>query len=166
MSHRRSPARAWLWPAGLALALAVSAGSNILFMVVANRDPSFAVEPDYYRKSLEWDRTMAQEQANRALGWTLAVESLPAPARGHLRLVARLADGAGRSLDGAVVTLDAMHGARAAEVVRGELAGEGGGRYAADLPLRRRGLWELRVQVQRGNDVFTRRLSVDLPGGA
>jgi nitrogen fixation protein FixH len=166
MSHRRTHARAWLWPAGLALALAASAGSNIFFMVVAYRDPSFAVEPDYYRKSLEWDRTMAQEQANRALGWTLAVESEPAPTRGRLRLVARLADGAGRPLDGAVVTVETMHGARAAEVVRGELAGEGAGRYAADLPLGRRGLWELRVRVQRGDEVFTRRLSVDLPGGA
>ena len=39
----------------------------VLFAVVASRDPSFAVEPDYYRKSLEWDATAAQARASKPL---------------------------------------------------------------------------------------------------
>lgn len=156
--------RPWLWPLGLALALAVSAGINIGFMIVANRDASFAVEPDYYRKSLEWDQTMAQEDTNRALGWRLAVAGEGASLPGRLRLVARLTDRAGQPLEGAAVVVEARHGARAAEPVGGVLEPDGGGRYAAELPLVRPGLWELRFDVRRGGDLFTARISTDLPG--
>jgi nitrogen fixation protein FixH len=154
--------RAWLWPLGLALALALSAGGNVLFMVLANRDASFAVEPDYYQKALDWDRTMAQEAANRALGWTARVEGATATAGGR-RLTLRLLEGDGRGLDGAVVTVEALHGARAAEIVRGRLDGVGEGRYAAELPLARAGLWELRLRAERGDRVFTQRLAAELP---
>jgi nitrogen fixation protein FixH len=156
--------RPWLWPLGLALALAVSAGINIGFMIVANRDASFAVEPDYYRKSLEWDQTMAQEDTNRALGWRLAVAGERTSLPGRLRLVARLADRTGRPLDGAVVTVEARHGARAAEPVGGVLESGGEGRYAAELPLARPGLWELRFDVRRDGERFTARISAELPG--
>lgn len=156
--------RPWLWPLGLALALGVSAGINVGFMIVANRDPSFAVEPDYYRKGLEWDRAMAQEDTNRALGWRLAVADEQASLPGRLRLVARLTDRAGRPLDGGAVAVEARHGARAAEPVGGVLASDGGGRYAAELPLARPGLWELRFDVRRGGDFFTARITAELPG--
>jgi nitrogen fixation protein FixH len=156
-------ARGWLWPLGLGLALALSAGSNILFMVLANRDASFAVEPDYYRKALEWDRTMAQEAANRALGWRVSVEAAMAGTQGR-RLTLRLVDRDGRGVDGAIVSVEALHGARAADVVSGRLSGEGQGRYAAELPLARAGLWELRVRAERGGQIFTQRISAELGG--
>ena len=152
------------WPVGLALALLASAALNIAFAVVASRDASFSVEPDYYRKSLEWDRTMAQEDANRALGWSIDVGSEPAAEPHALRLVARLRDRGGAGMDGAVVTVEARHGARGADVVTATLAGAGGGRYAADLPLRRPGLWELRFDVTRGSVRYTQRVAADLPG--
>lgn len=157
-----SPGRGWLWPLGLALALALSAGGNVVFMVLASRDASFAVEPDYYRKALDWDRTMAQASANRALGWMATVDEV-VPAPGGRRLVVRLIDREGRPVDGAQVTVEGRHGARAAEVVHGRLAGAGQGRYAAELPLGRAGLWELRVRAERAAQVFTQRLDADLP---
>src|SRR5512138_3082971 len=98
----------WLWPLGLTLALVLSAGGNVVFMVLANRDASFAVEPDYYQKALDWDRTMAQEATNRALGWTARVEgTFPAPV--GRRLTLRLLDRDGHAVDGAAVTLEALH---------------------------------------------------------
>jgi nitrogen fixation protein FixH len=158
----RPDARGWLWPLGLTLALALSAGGNVVFMIVASRDASFSVEPDYYRKALDWDRTMAQEAANRALGWTATVDEAAPAARGR-RLVLRLRDRDGEPVDGAEVTLEARHGARAADVVHGRLVDVGQGRYAAELLLARAGLWELRVRAERGAQVFTRRLAADLP---
>ena len=162
---RPAVSHAWLWPLGLALALALSAGGNIVFMVLASRDPSFAVEPDYYKKGLDWDRTMAQEAADRALGWTVSLEGThDAPtARGGRRLVLRMLDRDGRGVDGAAVTLEALHGARAADIVRGRLIGTGQGRYVADLPLARAGLWELRVRAEHGATVFTQRITAELP---
>jgi len=163
MSARRRGA--WGWPLGLALALVASAAGNIVFAVVASREPSFAVEPDYYQRSLEWDRTMAQEDVNRALGWSIAAAGEPTGVSGQLQLVATLVDRAGRGVDGAQVRVEARHGARAADLVSGQLASAGTGRYAAVLPLARPGLWELRFRVERGRDVYTTRLATDLPGG-
>jgi nitrogen fixation protein FixH len=156
---------AWAWPLGLVLALVLSAASNIGFAVVASRDPSFAVEPDYYRRSLEWDRTMAQEDANRALGWSIAVRGERTPAQGQMRLVATLADGAGRPVEHAAVRVEARHGARAADLVRGDLAPVGPGRYVAVLPMGRAGVWELRFRAERSRDVYTQRVVADLPAG-
>ena len=156
--------RGWGWPLGLALGLIASAALNIAFAIVASRDASFAVEPDYYRKSLEWDRTMTQEDVNRALGWSLAVHAEPAASPGMLRLVVTLRDRAGGLVDAGLVTVEARHGARAAQVVTGTLTPVAGDRYAADIPLRRAGLWELRLTAHRGGDVFTKQIAADLPG--
>ena len=160
----RSRRRDALWPIGLALALLASAGLNIAFAVLASRDGSVAVEPDYYRKSLDWDRTMAQERANHALGWHIDVGSETAAGARTRRLVARLRDREGADIAGAVVEVDARHGARAADVVTGTLASAADGRYVADLPLRRPGLWELQLVATRGAARYTQRVVLDLPG--
>ena len=156
--------RGWGWPVGLALALLASAALNVTFAVVASHDASFAVEPDYYRRSLDWDRTMAQDDANRALGWHIEVQSERAPRPGTLRLVARLTDRAGDGLERAEVVVEARHAARAATAVSGTLVGAEAGRYVADLPLRRAGLWELSFVVRRESVVYTQRIAADLPG--
>jgi nitrogen fixation protein FixH len=154
--------RSWFWPVGLVALLLSGAAANIAFMIVANRDASFAVEPDYYRKAVEWDRTMAQETRNAALGWRVSAQLEPM-ARGRARLVARVADREGRPVTGAVVVVEAFPSARARDIASFTLARDGApGAYAATLAHARPGLWELRVRVTRGRDVFTRTLDQDL----
>ena len=51
--------------------LALTVAGNLWVMRIANADPSFSVEPDYYRKAVDWDSTMAQRARNEALGWQL-----------------------------------------------------------------------------------------------
>jgi hypothetical protein len=38
-----------------------------VYLTVADR--SFAVEPDYYQQSMDWDARMAQQRRNEQLGW-------------------------------------------------------------------------------------------------
>jgi hypothetical protein len=155
-------ARGWYWPVGIVALLVGSAGTNIGFMVVANRDASFAVEPDYYRKAVEWDRAMAQEARNAELGWTVSAQLEPA-GPGRARLVAAARDRAGAPLTGAVVTVEAFPSARAREIASLALEPTGtAGVYATVLPSGRPGLWELRLRVSRGPEVFTGTLSQDL----
>ena len=53
------------WPIGVATILASTVVANIIVMQIANDDPSFAVEPDYYRKAVNFDATMAEVELAR-----------------------------------------------------------------------------------------------------
>jgi nitrogen fixation protein FixH len=156
--------KGWYWPLVIVGLLVGSAGANIAFMLIATGDPTFAVEPDYYRKAIDWDTTMAQEARNAELGWSVSAQLERAARSGQGRLVARVTDRAGAPVAGARVVVDAFPSARAGEVVAAALEPEGDGVYAAGMPLGRPGLWELRVRVTRGEQVFTRIISQDLAG--
>ena len=154
--------RGWYWPVGLAALLVGSAGANIALVFVTSRDASFAVEPDYYAKALAWDETMAQQARNEALGWSLGLRLEPTGERGRMTVAVRLTDGAGAPLPGARIAIETLHNARASRVLAAVLEARGLD-YAAAMPLARPGLWEFRVRVTRGPDVFTATLMRDVP---
>jgi nitrogen fixation protein FixH len=158
--RRRSGA---YWPWLIIALLAAGAGANVALLVVTARDTSFAVEPDYYRKALEWDATMAQQVRNATLGWSVRVVFEPAAEPGLTRLVARVTDRAGDDIVGAEVGIETFHSAHASHVLTANLAPESSGAYTATLPLDRSGLWEVRVRVVRGEQVFTASIDHDLP---
>lgn len=151
------------WPVLILALLVGGAGANIALMVIATRDASFAVEPDYYEKAVHWDDVMRQETRNAALGWSVAVRFDPAPTRGQVRVAARISDRDGAPVERATVQVTAFHSARASRVFTSTLAPESNGSYSAPLPLDRPGIWELRLRVQQGDRVFTRVLDQELP---
>jgi nitrogen fixation protein FixH len=153
--------RARWWPFFIIALLVGGAGANVALMVIATRDPSFAVEPDYYRKALRWDDVMAQERENAALGWSVEVgaDSATRPTR----IALRVSDRDGAPVEDATVQVTAFHNARASQIVAATLAPARGGRYSAPLPLDRPGLWELRVRVVQGDRIFTQTIAQDFP---
>jgi len=154
--------KGWYWPLVVTGLLVGGAAANVGLMLVATGDASFAVEPDYYKKAIEWDHTMAQEAVNSALGWSASAQLQPAAGPGQARLVARILDRAGAPVEGARVVVVAFPSARASHVRSATLEPDGHGVYAAGMPEDRPGLWELRLRVTRGGDVFTQTLSGDL----
>lgn len=168
----RRPSRSLAWPIGIAVILALSVGANMFVFHLANDDPSFAVEPDYYRKAVQWDDELAQRRRNAELGWrasaTLEAASVDAASvgapsgdaarDGATELRVRLTGPAGDPLDGAVVIVEAMAVDRASQVATFTLAAAGdpaGGVYSAMLPAARGGRWELRLVATRGGERFT-----------
>jgi nitrogen fixation protein FixH len=125
---------------------------------VATTNPSYAVEDDYYQKALHWDQRRAQQRANDELGWsvTLAVSG-PRTASDPASLELVLTDRDGRPVDGAAVSVEAFHNARADRILRAPLGGSGGGRYSSNLAMRRPGVWEFRITATRGETTFTHR---------
>lgn len=145
-----------LWPVVIAGALVVHVVASLITVWVATSDPSYAVEDDYYRKAVAWDERRAQERHNAELGWRLDVDVTPAPSSGtEPTLSVRLSDPAGGPLDGASISLEAFHNARADEILRADLAPRGDGEYASGVAMRRPGVWELRFTVDRGGEHFT-----------
>jgi nitrogen fixation protein FixH len=145
----------WAWPIAITLVLLLSAGSNVWVMTIANRDPSFAVEPDYYRKAVAWDAQMAQARTNAALGWR-AVSAIVLAKEGQPGLVrVTLLDRAGRPVSGARLSVEAMHNARASQRLESALAETSPGIYEAATAARRPGQWELRVTAVRDTTRYT-----------
>lgn len=157
-----APAKSWLWPNAIYALIAMNLIVVGITIYAANRDPSFAVEPDYDTKALEWNKTAAQIATNQRLGWTLSVESWPA--RGNPKLTVRLADSIGRPLGGARVELTAFSSLRSGERRSSTLTAAEPGLYAGELPIDRAGLWEFRFTVHRGPETFTRTLEQEIAG--
>lgn len=147
--------RALHWPFAMVLLLAAVVVTNIRVAMIAADDPSFAIEPDYYRKAVAWDSAMAQAERNVALGWKV-VPSLDAftPDSGAALRV-RLLDATGAPVSQAEISVTALHNARAADAHTLSMHADGDRGYVVTLPVDRAGQWELRFDVVRGADRYT-----------
>jgi len=156
--------RGWIWAMIPFVVLGLSVVMHGIFLALAASDPSIAVEENYYRKALDWDKHRAQQARNKALGWTIAVEVdntklSPVERVDRTGLAARLTDRAGRPVTGATVHLETFHHARSMRVFKATLGETEPGVYRTALGLRRSGKWEFRFRVKRGDEVFTREMS-------
>ena len=143
------------WPIGVIVILAASMAANILMMRIANDDPSFAVEPDYYRKAVLYDSTLAQTHRNLDLGWGVQAfaDSIARGRPTRLRVVLR--NERAQPLLGAVVHATVLFNARANDLATATLDDEGAGVYSAAFPINTPGEWEVRVNVTRDTSHFT-----------
>ena len=127
------------WPVAVMVILGTCVAANVWIIRIANADPSFAIEEDYYQKALHWDDEMAQGRRNLALGWRIAPTLSPISADSGAELRLTLRDAEGKPLPGAAVTVRALHNARASESLDAELRPLGTAEYAARLPMHRAG---------------------------
>jgi nitrogen fixation protein FixH len=148
------------WPIAIGLVLGVTVLANVAVYWTANHDPSFAVEPDYYRRAVEWDSTVARERRSAALGWTVEARLAP-PEDGHATLLVRVRGRDGAALDSADVRADASHNARGADVFPIRLVPVGDGEYAGAIPSARQGLWRIDLSAVRGSERFVERVTLD-----
>ncbi|MEZ6234793.1 MAG: FixH family protein [Phycisphaerales bacterium] len=180
---RPEHSHAWLWPVGLIALMCGSVGICVVTAVVASRDPSFALEPDYYDKAVAWDESAAAREASDRLGWTAEVEvSLPggdgAP-DGARAVSLRLLDSQGEPVAADRVEVAAFHHARMRDIQRlsfgtGDpaIVGDPGalvlaepGRWVWSLGEARAGVWQVRVRAARGPDVFLATIDTETPDG-
>ncbi|MFO0728902.1 MAG: FixH family protein [Myxococcota bacterium] len=133
--------------------LGFSVATCIALFAFATRDPSFAVEKNYYQKAVDFDRLRAEEEASDRLGWVVEVEPIKVAKEGEVTLV--LKDATGHLLAGAHGTVEAFANARAAQHQTGALEELGPGKYRVKMVIGRAGSWELRLRLERGPDVFT-----------
>jgi nitrogen fixation protein FixH len=140
-----SPGARWIAAVvGLLVGNAIAMG----VLLAEAGDPTPRVLPDYYRRAIAWDDTMAARRASAALGWTAT------PTLDGDRVAVVLVDAAGAPVSGATVTVTARHRSRADGVVAATLDEAAPGRYLGDLALARPGLHELEVTARRAGATF------------
>ncbi|TVS20596.1 MAG: hypothetical protein EA424_03165 [Planctomycetaceae bacterium] len=154
---RRVEARhRFVWVGTIVAMLAAQVLLMMLIVYVTTVDESFAVEPNYYQQSLDWDATMAQRRHNQQLGWQLELSVADqANLLGDRQLVGRLTDRDGHPLDGAVIELVAFPHARGNDRRTATLLPMSEGSYETTLRIPRGGKWEFRVAVQHDSETFT-----------
>ena len=159
--------RSWLWPGAIIGLLCVHAVGMVVVVFIATRDPSFAVEPNSYRKAVAWDSSRARVQASAQLGWTASVKAQrDVDPLGRRRVTCELKDKQGLPVAAATVRLEVFHHARAADRQQVTLSPEDHGVYSAWVPMKRTGTWEIRVSARRGGELFSTVLTEDVEGGA
>lgn len=164
--------KGWQWPLLIGLALAFTVGVNVVMLFAAGSDPNGSVvEQDYYRKAVEWDRTMARRAASAALGWT-ATATLGAGVRDDAassragsarRLQVTLRDASGAAIADADVSATLIHNREASTPVALALRPAGDGRYEAEGALAHTGQWEVRIVARRGTERFETSLRAEAP---
>lgn len=154
----------WPWPALLIVFFAINFIVVAITIVLASTDPSFAIEPNYYNRAINWDNEMARRQASEALGWHVVCDDA---AVGEL-LALRLTDREGNVVSGAYVQVEAFHQASASQRTLISLVETESGLYRAALPSTRTGYWELRIVARRGTEAFatTHTYTVDAGGSS
>lgn len=142
------------WPIGIALVLAATVGGNLVMMRVAGNDPSMAIEPDYYKKAVDFDSTMAEERRSNALGWhaITTLDSVVVGAPTNVRV--QLTDSTGVAIGDATVKIVALFNARANELQAVTLEREPNGTYRGAITVHYPGEWEVRVDAVRGSAHF------------
>ena len=154
------------WPISMAAILVMVVALNIWVAVIANDDPSFSIEPNYYQKAVAWDSSMAQARHNAALNWSLTPTLGAFATDRGATLRVRLTDSTGAAIHDARIHVAALYNARANAVYTATLDPDGPDAYVVMLPVHHAGEWELRFDVTRGPDRFTATARVEaIPAG-
>lgn len=116
-------------------------------------------ETDPYRRGLDYNKTIAARDRDRALGWRVSVGFEPEGAlRGLVKVAAR--DAAGSELKGARVSGTAEHpvgGKEPVKIAFGSFeSGSAEGALAVDAP----GRWFLRVRIEDNGESIERRREI------
>lgn len=150
--------RGWQWPWLVVAALSFTVGANVVMLFAASGDRNGSVvEPDYYRKAVDWDRTMERQAASDRLGWTASAAFERAPVGGERdlnALVVNATDRTGEPVRGARFVAVLIHNLDAAHPRRASLAETSPGRYEAQVPLSHVGMWEVRLEGRREAERF------------
>ncbi len=143
------------WPLIIITMLVGHVVFMLIMVYIAVSDHSFAVEPDYYEKSLQWDETQAARRSSQQLGWQATVTiSAVVDVYQNRAIKCLLVDEQAQPVQGAEVEIVAFSHARGSQ--RHTLSLDPGphGQYHGQLRVQRAGKWEFRITARRGDDTF------------
>ena len=154
------------WPAMVVGLLLMNVAVVGVTVVLATRDPSFAVEANYYDKAVAWDDYARRQVASEALGWTaVAMVSRDEAAPGQRAVCITLHDAQGAPVEGALVEAVVFHNARAGDREFLRLSETGAGLYEGTARRRRDGVWVVEVTARRAGDEFFAETRAEVGGG-
>jgi nitrogen fixation protein FixH len=135
---------------------------TIMFVAVAlaTHDRASTIIPNYYEKSLDWDRAQAERRASEKLGWRVTVTPSPqVDPLGRRDVLVRVTDASGEAIPSADVELTYYHLSHPAEAQHAQLHTSADGRVNATLPMRYEGFWQIELTAKAAEQRFSTVLS-------
>jgi nitrogen fixation protein FixH len=146
----------------LVVALLVGNAAAVGVLLAKSGDPTGRVMPDYYKKAVAWDETVAALRASEALGWDVSTRLVSA-GPGRARVIVTISVD-GKPVEGALVDVDVRHRS-VAQSVHGVLSPSGAGRYEGELAITGVGLHVIEVHAasQQAHYGGTTTVELELP---
>lgn len=139
----------WFWVSLICGLLGMQLVIGGVALYLSTSDPSMAVIPDYYEKSLAWDETKQARGAAERLGLSLQLQASDVvDQKGMRALELRVFDSLGQPVDGLNAYGAIYHHARANQQYDISLQSVGEGRYLVLAPMRRNGVWQVELAIE------------------
>jgi nitrogen fixation protein FixH len=149
----RATRSAWLWGTVVVAFLILQLVIGGLAFNLATGDPSVAVVPDYHERALNWDDELARRKRSDQLGWKSSARWSDTSSETNRReLAIEVVDSDGNPIVGGEATVRFYHHARGVDVATTALQEISPGKYGAQLPMAKQGLWDIEFSLSRGQD--------------
>ncbi len=147
---RRSRWIPWAIVGGFLLVIAV----NGVMLALALGSFNGLATDGAYDRGLTYNRTLDEVAAQNARGWQVAIGATRVPGDSTLQMLvsATVSDRDGAPFDDATVTATLRRPIHEGFDIEANLAAVGDGRYEATVDLPLAGLWEIRVEIDHGDD--------------
>lgn len=140
----------WLIVAGFALVIMVN-GTLIYFAI----DSFSGLQTEgHYQRGLEYNNVLAGEEAEKKLGWSVALDFVET-GNNRARISVTAADKQGNPLIDAGVRVRLVRPVQAGHDIDMTLRAAGQGRYAAEFELPMRGQWDILAQINHPSGHFS-----------
>ncbi|WP_339728003.1 FixH family protein [uncultured Gimesia sp.] len=145
----------WTWCGVIFSFLGLQILLSSVAIFLSTSDPSNVIVEGYYEQALSWDQQRQTQAQSDALGWNSVVtlenstELLSKP-----KLELSLLNQAGLPIKNSKVEGELFHHARAGDVFKIHFTETRPGHYAALVPIKQQGLWELSIAASGAAGTF------------
>jgi len=151
----RSARHSWRWPLIVVGILGVHVTGMMTATLIATRDKSFIVLPNYYQKALEWDQRKSDLAAADKLGWNQRVTMSDFDAANQTQFIRiEMIDRNQQPIEGLSISITAAPETHPDRFQTFQLISESPGSYVGQLMVIRSGAWSIDIDAKRGKEHY------------
>ena len=144
----------WIWPLMVVGLMVLQFGLSSTSLYLAISDKSFAVEPSYYSRAINWETSSNSSTSGYGQSWKFQLsigenDSLEEQTAIRVDLI----ETSGERIKNATMTLIGFHHSNTKAVQRITMVPTEIGDYLGKLSLEREGIWEIQISARVGENV-------------
>ena len=145
----------WIWPAIVVGLMVLQIGLSLTAVYLAMTDNSFAVEPSYYSRAINWNSEIGNAlHSDHGASWTFDLSvGRGDPHLGLSRITLDLMGASGDRIRDAEVTIVGFHHANTKAPQRITMVPTEAGSYHGKLILAKEGIWEFQITARVGEKI-------------